>query len=93
MATNDGGLALRRPPFKSMGRCVLIKGHDDKGIRLDIVPTMRSITHGGERFHRMDNAHQIHADGVHAALYLWEGYGRAELAKFETAQRSEEPTP
>lgn len=65
-------LALQSP-FK---RCIgleLFAEDDTPPIRLDIVPTMKSITHAGRTYHRMEAGRTVTNKGD-LAMYLWDGW-------------------
>lgn len=72
----------KRPPYKSMTKCVLVSdiGEEGVGAVLEIVPTMKNLTREGKSYFRMDVT-QTFPDGSIGALYLWTGYGPAQMEK------------
>lgn len=75
------------PKFRKLTRLYVTSGlDDDVGELLEIAPTMKSITHRGKRYFRMGDARQICPDGIWAALYLWDGYGKELMRRIEASK-------
>jgi hypothetical protein len=62
----------RPPKLSEHVACVLVEGPAD-GTILPIAPTMKNITHSGERYFRMSSWREFD-DGTTGALYLWDGW-------------------
>lgn len=58
------------PKWSEMHALRLTEGPGD-GIVLPIAPTMRHITHAGERYFRMDKTRSRLGDGSYGGAYLW----------------------
>lgn len=88
MATKTGkanatitGNPDKRLPFNKMTSLDLMTGFEEDGlIVLPIVPKMKTITHEGKTYHRMD-CWQVMPDGSQRATYLWDGYGKEMLRR------------
>lgn len=75
------------PKFKDMIRLVVTSGLDgDLGQMLEVAPTMKSITHSGKKYFRMDNCCQKCEDGTYAAVYLWDGYGKELMRRIDAGE-------
>lgn len=73
---------MPRLKWNTMTKCRLQEGPSN-GVILDIAPTMKTITHNGEKYWRMDNAWWPMPSGGTAGVFLWSRWGDEKLKEIE----------